>query len=319
MIGLDTVSGLLGGGSASGMAVFHNTIQILVGTSAQGSMVDATAMFPPMPLLTIHYEDPISFQADTLELTFTDIGDQIIKSKQIKKGIWVKVKINQWNRDYPGSNVQKDLGSFQVDQIKTQWPLSQVTLMASSVPISEQIKLTLQNKTRFALTLQDLAQQVATENHLGYKWDVSSSSPAGQRANNRTMSTAQQWNESDLQMLSRHLRENGLSMKIKDINGKQTLVVFDEQDLEQKPPVYTIDFSQPGAGIQLIHGELTTQSQDIYSGSELAYYDPNSNTLVVGVAKAPPDTADGSGEDLKAKDMRGAQPNGSGEDIAVGD
>lgn len=311
-------------GSISGFSVFHNNIQILMGTS-NTKLVDVTAGFPPMSMISIHYEDPISFQADTLEVTFADIGDQIIKSGsliaagdvQLKKGNWIKVKIDQWNRDYMGSHVQRDLGTFQIDQIKTRWPPSQVTIMASSLPISSQAKLTLQNKTRFAVTLAQLTQQVAQENGYAFKWDVGSTSPAGSRANVRVMSTASQWNESDLSMLSRYLRENGLSMKIKDIGGKQTLVVFDEQDLEQKPPVYTIDFSQPGAGIALEHGELTTQSQDIYAGSQLAYYDSNSNQVYYGVADAPPDTADGSKDKLKVTDVRHASVGGAGEEKAV--
>jgi hypothetical protein len=307
-----TVSGLVSGGSLSGMAVFHNTIQILMGTTMQ-NMKDVTAMFPPLSFMSIHYQDPISFEADTLELTFADIGDQIIKSTQVRKGIWVKVKIDQWNRDYPGSHVQRDLGSFQIDQIKSQWPPTQVTLMATSVPISSQIKLTLNNKTRLAINLQQLGQQVASENGLGYEWDV----PASSSANNRPLSTASQWNESDLSMLSRMCRENALSMKIKDINGKQTLVIFDEQQLEKGPPQYTIDFSQPAAGIALIHGELTTQSQDIYSGSQLSWFDPNSNTLYVGRATAPPDSADGSVEQLNSWYTRNLGKDASGQDIAT--
>lgn len=315
---LSAIAGLVSGSSLSGMMVFHNTITILMGASVQ-SMVDVTQMLPPMSMLSIHYEDPISFQADTLDLTFADIGDQIIKSTSLtqsvtlKKGVWVKVKIDQWNRDYPGSHVQRDLGSFQIDQIKHSWPPSQTTLMASSVPIGEQIKLTLQNKTRLTANLKDLASQVAAENHLGFQWNVKANSPQ----EIKSMSQAQQWNESDLQMLSRYLRSNALSMKIKDINGKQTLVVFDEQDLEKGPPVYTIDFSLPGAGIQLIHGELTTQSQDIYSGSELADYDPNTNTFTVGKADAPPETADGTKEQLKIKGLKFLHEGGAGEDIAV--
>lgn len=298
MIGISDLtsvaSGVLSGGSLSGMAVFHNTVQILIGESAQ-SMVDVTAMMPPMALITIHFEDPISFQADTLELTFADIGDQIIKSARMKKGLWVKVKINQFNRDYPGSHVQKDLGSFQIDQIKTRWPPTQVTLMASSVPIGSQVKLTLQNKTRLATTLPNLAETVAKENGWKFLWDA----PTDTHAYTAQLSQAQQWNESDLSMLSRMLRSNGLAMKIKEINGFQTLVVFDEQDLEKKPPVYTIDFAQPGAGICLEHGELTTQSQDIYSGSTFAWFDSNSNTFYVADANAPPETATGSKEWLK--------------------
>lgn len=311
MIGLSSVTGLLSGGSLSGLAVFHNTIQILMGESSQ-SMVDVTAAFPPMSMISIHYEDPISFQADTLELVFADIGDQIIKSSNLasqgqnfaplKKGMWLKVKIDQWNRDYPGSHVQRDLGTFQLDQIKTRWPPTQVTLMATSVPISEGLKLTLENKTWITTGLRDLGEQVARANHLGFVWDVDPNA----HASIQTMSQAQQWNESSLTMYARYLKNNAMSMKIKEVNGRQCIVVFDEQSLEKKPPVYTIDFSQPGAGIELTRGELTTQSQDIYSQSQYAQYDPNENALYTAEADAPADSATGSGAVLNTTDKRRA-------------
>jgi len=303
------MSSLLNMPSLGGVAVFHDQIQILVGAS-QSSMKDVTKMFPPLSMLNLHYQDPISFQADTLDITFSDIGNKIINSTQITKGMWMKVKILQYNRDYPGSLVQKDLGSFMIDQIKHIWPISQTTLMASSVPISSQIKLTLQNKTRLAQSLRTLGQQVAQENGLAFLW----AAPAGR---DRPLNEAQQWNESDLQMLSRYCRSNGLSFKIKDINGKQTLVIFDEQDLEQKPPVYTIDFAKKGAGIQLVRGELTTQSQDIYSTSRLCYYDPYTNQLYVAGAVAPQGTATGSGEDYRVYGHTNTAVNGSGSNMSA--
>lgn len=303
------MSSLLNMPSLGGMVVFHDQIQILIGKD-QASMKDVTAMFPPLSMLNLHYQDPISFQADTLEITFTDIGNKIINSSQINKGLWMKVKILQHNRDYPGSLVQKDLGSFMIDQIKHVWPISQTTLMASSVPISSQIKLTLQNRTTLAGSLRTLGARVAAENGLEFLWDC----PPGR---DRPLNEAQQWNESDLQMLSRYCRSNGLSFKIKDINGKQTLVIFDEQDLEQKPPVYTIDFNMKGAGIQLTRGELTTQSQDIYSTSRLCYYDAYTNQLYVAGAAAPKGTATGSGEDLRAYGHTNTAPNGSGSNMSA--
>lgn len=303
-VSLPSIPGMPGLGGAGGAGVFRDEIQILMGTD-QSSMKDVTQMFPPLSKLTIHYEDPISFQSDTLEITFSDIGKLIIKSANIKKGLWLKVKILQYNRDYPGSLVQRDLGSFMIDQIKHVWPITQTTLMASSVPISSQIKLTLQNRTRLAVSIRDLGEQVAKENGLAFQW-------AAPAIRNRVINEAQQWNESDLQMLSKVCKSNGLSFKIKDINGKQTLVIFDEQDLEKQPPVYTIDFNLLGAGMELTHGELTTQSQDIYSTSKLCYYDPYSNTLYVAQAKAPDGTAEGSGAALISNDHKNTAVGGSG-------
>lgn len=295
--------------SLSALAVFHNAFQILVGSSTS-NLKDVTAMFPPLQMVAIHYEDPISFQADTLEITFQDIGDKIIKSANIKKGMWMKIKIFQYNRDYPSSKVLKDLGSFQVDQIKQRWPISQTTLMATSVPIDQQIKLTLKNKTRFTASLKQLGQTVAQENHLGFLWDS--------KRPDKPINEANQWNESDLQMLSKYCKNNAMSMKIKDIKGKQTLVIFDEQEYEQKPPVFTIDFSKAGAGFGLIHGELTTQSQDIYSTATLSYYDPNANQVYVAKATAPPGSADGVIEELNKFYHDNIAEDGSGASVSDG-
>jgi hypothetical protein len=285
-------------GSLSGIAVFHTTVTILIGAS-QDKMQDVTHLFPPMQMVSIHFEDPISFQADTLEVSFADIGDQILKNKQIHKGIWLQIKIDQWNRDYPGSHVQKDLGSFMIDQIKAQWPITQTTLLGSSVPINQKIKLTLKNRTLLTSDIMTLGKTIAKENGLQFQW------MKGTR--NYYLPTLQQWNESDLQALSKVCRSHALAFKIKAVNGKQTLIIFDEQLLEDAPPVYTIDFAKPGAGIDLEHGELTTQSQDIYSSTVLSWYDSYDAANLVAQATAPPESPSGSAEDLNH--YRQAFPN----------
>jgi uncharacterized protein len=291
--------------SLSGILVNHTTFQIMMGAD-KANLADVTALFPPMQLVNIHYIDPISFEADTIHLVFSDVKDQIIQNKNVKKGIWLKVIIHQWNKDYIGSHTKRDLGTFMIDQLKQSGPPTQTTILASSVPISSQIKLTLKNLTRFTTTIAGLAQDVATEN--GLELNVKD---AGVRVN-RPLSQAEQWNESDLSMLSRYCKNNGLAVKI--VNN--TLVVFDEQVYEQKPSVYTIDFSKPGAGIEMTNWELTTQSQDIYALSTLAYYDSATDTVVAGKAEAPEPS--GSGEAMNSYDYPFLTADASGEDISAG-
>jgi hypothetical protein len=283
--------------------VNHTTFQISMGTQ-QNNMVDVTAQLPPLQLISLHYSDPISFEADTLDLTFSDVKDQIINNSKVKKGIWMQVVIHQYNKDYQFSHVKRDIGSFMIDQIKQSGPPTQTTLMGSSVPIDQQIKMTLQNRTIFTTSLAGLAQRVASENNMGI--DVSD---AGVRAN-QPISQAEQWNESDLQMLSRMCKSKGLAMKITTVNGKNTIVIFDEQVYEQRPSVYTIDFSLPGAGIGMTHWELTTQSQDIYSTTQLMVYDHDTNTLIVGQSKDPGKIDDFGEDDPDAVDTGATSSSG---------
>jgi uncharacterized protein len=289
--------------SLSGALAFNNTFTILMGAD-KASLVDVTKLFPPMTLVSIHYSDPISFQADTLDLILPDIGDQIISSSKIKKGIWLSVKIDQFNRDFPGSHTQRDLGTFQIDQIKQRGPPSQTSILATSVPISSQIKLTIQNRIIFTSSLKDVLTTVANENGLTLLWDVSDPNK------NKPLSQVEQWNESDLTLVAKLCKQAGLAMKVVD----EKLVVFDEQEYELKPSVYTIDFAQPGAGIGMTSWELTTQSQDIFNTAQVSNFDPDSSQLVTAKATDQMQTS-GSGEQHNSTALPYLPPKVSGEDI----
>src|SRR5258708_4639434 len=208
--------------SLAGSLVFRVTYQILMSTDDTGSsFVDVTTLFPLMEIVTLRAEDPISFQADTLEIIGADIGDRLLNSKNIVKGNWVKLTIHIWNRDYIGSHVAKDFGSYQIDRIRQQGPPTQISIYGTSVPINSQIKLTVQNKQFFASDLKSLATKVATENGLTPVLDFPDN-------RNPTLGSIQQWNESDLTYLSRLCVSNGLAMKIRD----RQLILFDEQTYE---------------------------------------------------------------------------------------
>lgn len=292
------IQGLQGGSAGlSGLLVFHSTMDILIspasGSSGEdtagdtvntpGNFQDISSIFPPVSVLSLRYEDHISFQADNLEIICPDPNDTIINNKAIRKGTWLKIKLHQWNAEYPGSHTMMDTGSHQIDQIKQVGPPTQTVLMATSVPIGGKIKTTLENKVILTTDLYTLAKNIAERNGLRLRWIAS---PKG----NIMIGQAQQWNETDLMMLSRYLKSRALSMKIRD----GTLIVFDEQEAELQPPVYTVDFGSKSFGLGLsrtgsvkglVHWELTTQSQDIYSLATLDFYDPNSggnqNTTVL--------------------------------------
>src|SRR5260221_12206505 len=101
MSDLSSVTGF----SLAAALVFRVTYQIFISTDDTGSsFVDVTTLFPPMVIVTLRAEDPISFQADTLEIIAADIGDRLLNNKSIVKGNWLKITIHIWIRDYTGSH-----------------------------------------------------------------------------------------------------------------------------------------------------------------------------------------------------------------------
>src|SRR5258708_12141972 len=121
--------------SLAGSLVFRVTYQIFISTDDTGSsFVDVTTLFPPMEIVTLRAEDPISFQADTLEIIAADIGDRLLNNKSIVKGNWLKLTIHIWNRDYTGNHVPKNFVSFKINQIKQQTPITQITFHRTTLP-----------------------------------------------------------------------------------------------------------------------------------------------------------------------------------------
>lgn len=341
MIGLQDIIPQAAGANLGigGSLVFHTTFNILFSPpAADGSAAgffDITSSFSPIKMISIHYEDHISFTTDNLELICPDPNDAIINNPKVSKGSWLKIQIHMWNREYPGSHVMKDTGSFQIDQIKQTGPMTQTVIMATSCPISSTIKLTLKNVQNLTTDLKTLATDIAKQDGLDLVWDVPS-------MRNIIVSQAVQWNESDLAMLSRYAKSMALCMSLKPDtsvapltstsaemvigswgDGKPKIIIFDEQIYEQRPAVYTVDFGNKSLFTVLnskspgiVHWELTTQSQDIYSLAVFNYFDPNTNQMVQGEASAP--TTSGSKEELHAYDYDDALPKTEGETIGAG-
>jgi phage protein D len=292
--GLGLIGGIAEIAGAGGYfpPVYHTTFTILIGG------VDVGTMQPPMSMLSLHYEELISFQADTLEIVFSDIGDSILLNPAVDKGKTLQVIIDQFNKFYPGNHSQLDTGTFQIDQIKQIGPPTQTTLMATTCPTSGTIKYTLANKVIPTIRISDLGQKVATDN--GMKFDGSGIPVGGPK--DKLIGQVDQWNETELMALSRVCRANGLAMTMKN----NTLYIFDEQKLEERPVVYTLDFNQFGA-IGGIHWDLTTQDQDIYSQATFENFDPATGQKTSATTTATNGTS-ASGESMNSWDTVDPQP-----------
>lgn len=283
-----------GGGSIAGSLVRRTVLTILI----QGQ--DLSSLFPPIEHVSLRYEDMISFQTDNLELICPDIGDQVLNNPLVKRGNSLRVKIDCFNTDYIGSHTQIDTGEFDIDQIRSTGPPSQIHLLGTSVPLGSHLKLTLQHQVIFGTSLRDLGAKIAAENNLDFKWDVGSD-PNGMR--DKLVEQLDEHGETELQALSRLCKEQALDMKITaDRHGsfQGTLIIFDPQAYELKPPVYVVDFQKPAA-IKLLHWVLDSRSQDIYSRATFNFMNVDDGQ-VSPVTTAFPDTAQnsGSGESLNS-------------------
>jgi len=284
----------------SGILVYHTTLDITIGG------IDVTKLFPAINTISLHYEDVIAFQADTLEIICPDIHDQLIKSKWLKKGIKLNVNIHVWNADYPGSHVVIRCGDFEIDVIEQVGPPTQLRISATSIPISGQLKLTWVYQIWPGISIKDIASQVAARNHIGFVWDAPNTK-------NVPMESFTQNYEADLTMVSRLCREHGLAMAVKD--GK--MIIFDEQMYETKPAVYTLNFTNPTV-IKLVRWKLTTKSQDIYNQAQYLEYNPNTAQLTGAAVGVPDDNTTGTKE-LVTKLGSMSDPTTSGEAGTGGD
>jgi Bacteriophage probable baseplate hub protein len=245
----------------SGLLVFNTKLTVLLGG------MDATGMFPPLNKLSLSYEDSMAFKADNLEIICADIGDVLINSALIFKGQMLRVKIETYNRDYPGHYDMRDTGAFEIDEIEQTGPPTIVRIAATSVPVTGNVKMTIKHRRWEKETLYNIANQIATESKLKLQWDVDPADEQEAKYADITFNEVEQEYESDLKFLARLCRRFGLSVAVK---GDKQLVIFSESVYEDKPPIYALDFKQPVLN-KMLHWNLTTRAMDTYKQAKIQY------------------------------------------------
>lgn len=118
-------------------------------------------------------------------------------------------------------------GSFELDSIDYSGPPAVVTIKATSLPFSAQIRQTLKTKAWEAYPLSGIVKEMSAANGMTCMF-LSGSDPYYERV--------EQYKTSDISFLSTLCHDAGLSLKATN----KALVVFDQADYESKPSVLTI-------------------------------------------------------------------------------
>ena len=128
-----------------------------------------------------------------------------------------------------------DCGQFELDSVDASGPPNTITIKATALPYSAQIRQTEKSKAWEAYTLSGIANEMAAANGMTCMF-LANSDPSYGRV--------EQYKQSDIAFLSKLCHEAGISLKATN----NLIVLFDQEDYEKKPPVLTI---VRGSGRQL--------------------------------------------------------------------
>lgn len=170
-----------------------------------------------------------------------------------------------WTGD--GKDKVLDCGQFELDSVDAAGPPATITIKATSLPYSSQVRQTKKSKAWESYNLSGIAKEMAGANGMACLYE-SASDPFYSRV--------EQFKASDIEFLSRLCHDAGISLKATN----NIIVLFDQATYEAKPTVVTI---KRGAGYKkykLSVGEADTQ----YSSCRVSYTDPGSGKCIEATA-----------------------------------
>lgn len=183
-------------------------------------------------LKSISYTDPISGEADSVDITLMDKDGRWRADWFPDKGATLDIEI--YTRD--GEDVKAmRLGVFEIDEIESKGPPSEVIIKAVSVPENSQLRGVEKSKSWEKVKLSEIAQEIANNAGIKLYYDT---------AENPTLERVEQSDESDLAFLVKVCKDHALAVKISDNN----LIIFDEIKFEQQDStafIYGIHYPSP--------------------------------------------------------------------------
>lgn len=249
-------------------------------------------------LLSLTYTDNEDGEADDLQLTLQDrdglwleswLAEAVEKAASGQLKIGAALLAENWQSN--GQDKLLDCGTFELDSVTAQSPPAVVTIKATALPFSAEIRQTLHTRAWENYTLSGIAQELAIKAGLQCMYDA-----AADPFYNR----AEQVQESDIAFLQRLCRKAGLSLKATGI----MLVLFEQQAYEQKPGVFTL---KRGAGAytkyKLNSGSAGTQ----YGSCRVSYVDPATGKCIEGIFKAADKSGSSQQLEISAKCANAAE------------
>lgn len=144
-----------------------------------------------------------------------------VSSLKVRAGILRE----NWNGD--GSDQVLDCGQFELDSIDASGPPATVTIKATALPFSSQIRQTKRSQAWESYTLSGIAREMAARNGMAFLCES---------ANDPYFDRVEQVQSSDITFLSTLCHNAGVSLKA----TSNILVLFDQAAYEAKAPVKAI-------------------------------------------------------------------------------
>ena len=162
-----------------------------------------------------------------------------------------------------------DCGQFELDSVDASGPPNTITIKATALPYSAQIRQTEKSKAWEAYTLSGIANEMAAANGMTCMF-LANSDPSYGRV--------EQYKQSDIAFLSKLCHEAGISLKATN----NLIVLFDQEDYEKKSPVLTI---VRGSGSYTKHKLNAGTAGTQYASCRVSYTDPGTGKCIEATVK----------------------------------
>ena len=221
-------------------------------------------------LQSITYTDDTDDLADDLKIEVQD-RDKVWLQKWMteaaggKLSIGAVIKPEHWKKDG-----KLKTGAFELDSVDASGPPAKVTISASSLAFSSDLRQTKKSKAWKNYNLSGIASEIAANGGMSCQYEASA---------NPSYDRVEQTRQSDIEFLRKLCQDAGISIKVTD--GK--LVLYDQAEYEAKAPVLTIEEGAKGGYIKY---KLHSGSADTkYSKCRVRYMDPNTGKCIEGTAE----------------------------------
>lgn len=230
---------------------------------------DISAEITPY-LKSVSYTDNMSGQADDLQITLEDRQGLWQSAWMPEKGASLTVTLLAKDWAVEGMPDMLQLGTFEIDEVASSGPPSEVQIKATSIPYSNTLRGEEHTRSWEKAELKTIAKDIADGAKLELLYDTQ---------DNPTLDRAEQTEESDLAFLLNLCGDHGLALKVSD--GK--LIIFDEAAYEQAEPVYYIVKGESA----LLTYSLSTKLRDVYAACHVSYQAGKDKQLIEATFTAP--------------------------------
>ena len=162
-----------------------------------------------------------------------------------------------------------DCGQFELDSVDASGPPNTITIKATALPYSVQIRQTEKSKAWEAYTLSGIANEMAAANGMACMF-LTTKDPSYSRV--------EQCKQSDISFLSQLCHEACISLKATN----NLIVLFDQEDYEKKSPVLTI---VRGSGSYTKHKLNAGTAGTQYASCRVSYTDPGTGKCIEATVK----------------------------------